>query len=131
MSFDPRGVRPKRGWITVLDDQRNDKTFSGILLPTNLTGIERVREGTGEVIAVGNGEKNEALGVKPGQKICYRSFLKYAHRLETEETWGSGEVKHFFLMDSDDILGIVPEGVTVGVFSGRPMVPTEKDSDAS
>lgn len=122
--LDPHKIRPKRDWVVVKDDPRPNKTAGGIFLPGMETGVEKVKEGTGEVISVGPGEKNQALGLEPGQKICYRGFLKHANRIETEND-------HYFFMASDDILGIVPEGVNVGVFSGRPMVPTERDRDAS
>lgn len=124
--LDPRKIRPKRDWVIVKDDKRPEQTAGGIYLPGNETGVEKVKEGSGTIISVGLGDKNQALGLEPGQKVCFRGFLKHANRIETEDS-----NDHYFFMASDDILGIVPEGVSVGVFSGRPMVPDRRDRDAS
>lgn len=118
--MDPSKVRAKRDWISVLDDQRKEKTSSGIFLPGHETGIEKVTEGTGTLIRVGNGDKNKVLGLKTGDRIVYRGFLKHANRIETEEKWADGTSKHYFLMSTDDVLAIIEGKVEVGVFSGRP-----------
>lgn len=118
--MEPNKVRAKRDWISVLDDQRKTKTFGGIFLPGHETGIEKVTEGTGTVVRVGNGDKNKTLGLKTGDRIVYRGFLKHANRIETEEKWDDGTSKHYFLMSTDDVLAIISEGIEVGVFSGRP-----------
>lgn len=118
--INPYKFTPKRDWILVLDTPRRTSTVGGILLPTAETGVEKVTEGTGMIIAVGPGIKNDKLQLSKGLKIVYRAYLKHAERIPYQS---EGEEKIFFLMSSDDIMGIVSPGVDVGVFSGRPQVP--------
>lgn len=119
-------IRPKRDWIIVLSDPRRDKTSSGLLLPTSETGVEKVSEGTGLVISVGPGKKNEGLFLKVGDKVLFRSFIKYANIIPTEEVWDDGQKKVYSFMSSDDIMAVVEPGVDVGVFSGRPENPVKE-----
>lgn len=119
-------VRPRRDWLLVLADPRRDKTASGLLLPGHETGAEKVTEGAGLVISVGPGEKNRVLGVEKGVRIVFRSFIKHANRLPVEDNWPNGESKIYFLMSSDDAIGVMAPGVDVGVFSGRPEVPAKE-----
>lgn len=121
--MDVTKIRPREGWVLVLDDQRKKETSGGIILPGVETGAEKVTEGSGTVIRVGNGEKNAKAGLENGVRIVYRSFLKHAHRLDTDDKWEDGQPKHYFLMNSDDVLAVMAPGVEVGVFSGRPQVP--------
>lgn len=121
-----RDIRPRRDWVLVLDDPRKDKTASGILLPSAETGAEKVTEGSGEVVAVGNGEKNAALGLEKGSRIVYRGFLKHAQRIPSEEKWPDGQEKIFFFLNSNDIMASIGPEVEVGVFSGRPAVPSKE-----
>lgn len=122
-TYDPRKIRPKDGWVVVLADERKEKSAGGIILTDELTAVERVEEGAALLIRVGPGEKNHRLGLEAGLRVVYRGFLKYAHPIENDEKWPSGKGKHYFIMNSDDILGILAPGVEVGVFSGRPEVP--------
>lgn len=128
--MDPLKVRPRDGWVVVLADPRKTETDSGILLSPNESGIEKVTEGSGTLIRLGTGEenRNEKLGLKKNDRIVYRGFLKHANPipLDTDEKWPNGQKKTYFIMSSDDILGVMPEGVEVGVFSGRPQVPEKK-----
>lgn len=121
--MDPYKFRPSDGWALVLDDLRRETTVGGIFLPGAETGVEKVTEGSGELIAVGQGKKATALGLEKGLRILYRGFLKYAHHFETDLFWPNGEAKRFFLMKVDDIMSVIPPGLDVGVFSGRPQVP--------
>ena len=124
--MDIHKLRPKEGWVLVLDEQRRSTTAGGIVVPM-VTGAEKVTEGSGTLVAVGNGKKNHTLGLEKGMRIIYRSFLKFAHRLETEEKWPDGEGKHYFLMSADDVFGIIAPGVEVGVLSGRPQNQVKGD----
>jgi co-chaperonin GroES (HSP10) len=124
-TFDPTKVRPRDGWVVVLADQRRTKLDSGLLLPIE-TGVEKVTEGAGLLIRVGQGRKNHTLGLEAGQRVVYRGYLKYANPIPTEETWSDGEAKQYFVMSVDDLIGVMAPGVEVGVFSGRPQVPERK-----
>lgn len=123
--MDPFKVRPRDGWAVVLADARKDKKGL-IFLPDAETGAEKVTEGAGIIVRLGVGEKNHRIGLEVGQRVVYRGFLKYANPIETEEKWENGEHKVYFIMSSEDILAILPPGVEVGVFSGRPQVPERK-----
>lgn len=121
--LDPLKVRPRDGWIIVLSDARKKTMESGLLLAPNETGAEKVCEGAGKIIRVGGGEKNKSLGLEPGLRVMYRSFLRWANPIETEEKWPDGQNKQYFIMNTDDVLAAIPDGVQVGVYSGRPQVP--------
>jgi co-chaperonin GroES (HSP10) len=114
--YDPKSIRVKDGWCIVLMDERKVQLDSGILLPVE-TGAEKVTEGAGVLIRVGGGKKIKALEIEAGQRICCRSYLKYANPIETDEKWPSGAKKEYFLMSADDIMGVLAEGVAVGVFT--------------
>lgn len=118
-TYDPRKVRPQRNWCVVLMDERQEKLASGLYLPTNETGAEKVTEGVATIIRVGAGELNQALDLSPGQRVCLRSYFKYANPIESDHVWPSGAKQEYFFVSSKDILAIVPQGVTVGVYT-RP-----------
>lgn len=117
--YDPEKIRPRKDWVIVQDDSRREKTSGGIILPTQETGLEKVTEGAGTIIRVGPGDLNRTLDLAPGLRIVYRSFLKYANDIPVESK------NRFFFMSSEDIMAVIAKGVDVGVFSGRPEVPTE------
>lgn len=121
--IDPYKFRPSEGWVLILDDPRATQTAGGLFLPGAETGVEKVTEGSGEVIAVGKGDKNRLSNLEKGLRVVYRAFLKHAHRIDAEQNWPDGSEKIFFLIKSEDILAALTPGVTVGVFSGRPQVP--------
>lgn len=122
MDYDPKKIRPNRDWVLVLDDERREVLSSGIVL-AEVTGVEKVTEGTGTIIRIGLGDMNLALGIEPQMRVVYRSYLKYANPVDTDEKWPSGTNKRYFLMSCKDLMGVVAPGVEVGVFSGRPQVP--------
>jgi co-chaperonin GroES (HSP10) len=123
-NFDPLKIRVRDSWAVVLMDERQDTLASGIYLPT-VTAAEKVTEGAGMLVRVGEGKKNRELGLEPGMRICLRSYLKYANAIPNEETWPSGQGKEYFILNVDDILAIVPEGVQVGVYSRPAMGAVE------
>lgn len=114
--YDPKSIRVKDGWCIVLMDERKVQLDSGIILPVE-TGAEKVTEGAGVLIRVGKGKKTEALEIEAGQRICCRSYLKYANPIETDEKWPSGAKKEYFILNADDIIAVLPEGMKVGVFT--------------
>lgn len=125
MGYDPQKIEPKRDWALILADERREALSSGIVIAVE-TGAEKVTEFAGKLVRLGPGSLNEAIqrqGATVNARVLYRGFLKYANPLEVDETWPSGAPKHYFFIDSKDILAVVPPGVEVGIFSGRPMVP--------
>lgn len=124
--MDPTKVRPRDGWVVVLADKRKTVMESGLILAPNETGAEKVTEGSGTIVRCGPGDKNVKLGLEAGQRVIYRGFLKYANQIDTEEKWDTGEKKQYFIMSSEDIMGVLAPGVEVGVYSGRPQNPERK-----
>ena len=114
--YDPNKIRVRDGWLLVLMDERKEQLASGIYLPTE-TGAEKVTEGMATVIRVGAGEKNKTLGLEYGQRIALRSYLKHANPIPTAQVWDSGARKEFFILNVDDVMGILARDVNVGVFS--------------
>lgn len=115
-AYDPTKVRVRDGWLVVLMDERQDRLASGLVLPVE-TGAEKVTEGMATIVRVGDGAKNKTLGLEAGMRIALRSYLKYANPIPNSESWPSGNGKEYFIMSSDDVMGILAPGVTVGVFS--------------
>lgn len=118
--MNPTTVRPRRDWALVLGDPRNTVLASGIVLPGQETGVEKVTENAGLVIRLGPSDHLiQKLGLKEGDRILYRGFMKHHMPIESDETWPDGSKKEYFLMDVADIMAIIPNGVSVGAFS-RP-----------
>lgn len=116
-------IRPKPDWVSVLADQRKDRLASGLYIPGEETGAEKVTEGAGTIVRLGAGELAKDLGLEAGQRIVYRSFLRFANRIESDERWPDGSPKEYFFMAIADIMGVLAPGAEVGIFSGRPQVP--------
>jgi len=121
-------IRPRRDWALVLADVRKVELASGIILPVE-TGAEKVTERAGSVIRLGPGDKAPAMGLKEGDRIVFRGFIKYHMPIESDEVWADGSKKEFFLMDIADIMAVT-EGVEVGVFSNRPSQSAVESVDA-
>lgn len=91
--------RPLHDRVLVKRIESEEKTVSGIIIPD--TAKEKPVQG--EVVAVGNGSRNEqgqlvALDVKVGDRVLFAK-------------WGGTEVKmdgqEYLVMKESDILGIV------------------------
>lgn len=120
--MNPRDVRPRRDWALVLANPRKTQLASGLFLPGEETGIEKVTELAGEIVRLGPSEHIvEKTGVKAGDKVVFRGFLKYASPVPHDERWEDGQKKEYFLIDLRDLLAVTDPDVEVGVFSGRPM----------
>lgn len=126
MSCDVRSIRPRRDWVLVRAEQRH-KYVGDIFIPVE-TGVEKVTENAGTVLAVGPGDKAQALDLSPGTRIVYRTFLKHATPVESDETWPDGEKVECFLMAVDDIMAVVGKDVAVGVFGRPAMHALDKDA---
>ncbi|MCL4164216.1 UNVERIFIED_CONTAM: hypothetical protein GTU68_049647 [Idotea baltica] len=87
-------IKPLADRVLIEPAQAEEKTASGIIIPD--TAKEKPQKG--EVVAVGNGKKDEPLTVKVGDAVLYG---KYAG---TEITVGG---KDYLMMKESDILAIV------------------------
>lgn len=111
--------RPLHDWVLVKADPRVKKTAGGIFLTEELTKIERVMAGSGRVLKCGS----EAMkDVEPGERICYRGFLKDAcHAAFTRDKDGC----QIFLLKLADVLAVIPDSTVVGHIKGPEEVSTE------
>ena len=113
MSYDWKTFRPMNDWVLVKEDPRKVETKGGIVLPDIQLMAERVTEGTGVLLKVGSGVK-KTLGhdLEPGERICYRGFLKDVyHDFEPEDGC------RVFILKAADIMMTVDKNLDVGVFS--------------
>jgi co-chaperonin GroES (HSP10) len=112
-----RTFRPLHKWLLIKSDPRVKQTKGGIHLTDELTGVERVMEGTGRILKVGNREEiREATGnmdLEPGMRVCFRGFLKDAFHEFAKDEDGC----QIFLLRAEDIMAVVEDEVTMGAFS--------------
>ena len=87
-------IRPLADRVLILPAKAEEKTASGIILPD--TAKEKPL--MGEVVAVGNGTKDEVMILKEGDKVV---FGKYAGT-ELEH-----EGEKYLIMRQSDVLAIV------------------------
>jgi len=87
-------IQPLADRVLVKPSAAETKTASGIIIPD--TAKEKPQHG--EVIAVGNGKKDEPMTVKVGDKVLYG---KYAGT----DVPQAGE--NFLIMKESDILAII------------------------
>ncbi len=110
-----RQWRPVHKWIFVKADPRIKKTRGGIELPEKQVMVERVMEGTGRILKIGNKEEIlEATGaiLEPGMRICFRGFLKDAFQeFEREDDCP------VFMLRAEDVMAIIGEDINMGAFS--------------
>ncbi len=126
-TYSPQQVRPMRNWVSILVEPRVEKLASGIFLSPNESGAEKISMGSGWIVRVGSGVKNEALSLRPGDRVVFRGYLKHANPFPTEEKWEDGRPKEYFLMSVEDLVAVVPEKLNVSVASGRPQVPVKEE----
>ena len=87
-------IKPLADRVLILPQAAEEKTISGIIIPD--TAKEKPLQG--EVVAVGNGTKDEEMIVKVGDTVLYG---KYAG---TEIEF---EGKKYLMMRQSDILAII------------------------
>ena len=87
-------IKPLADRVLVKPATAEEKTIGGIIIPDSA----KEKPLKGEVIAVGNGTKDEEMVLKPNDKVLYG---KYAG---TEIEW-SGE--QYLIMRQSDVLAII------------------------
>jgi chaperonin GroES len=87
-------IKPLADRVLIKPAPAEEKTVSGIIIPDSA----KEKPLKGEVLAVGNGTKDEEMVVKPGDNVLYG---KYAG---TELEW-DGE--KYLIMRQNDILAII------------------------
>ena len=115
---DPYSIRPKRDWAIIRQDQRKSVLSSGIILAEE-TNAEKLHEGSGIIIRLGEGVKSKACGLKQGDRVVYRTYLRHAVPIETDQKWMDGTRMEYFFMDVSDIVAVIDPDVEVGALSER------------
>lgn len=87
-------IKPLADRVLVKPAAAEEKTIGGIIIPDSA----KEKPLKGEVVAAGNGTKDEEIVLKPGDKVLYG---KYAG---TEIEW-NGE--QYLIMRQSDILAII------------------------
>ena len=92
-------VKPLHDRVLVKRLEEKTKTAGGIIIPDN----HKEKPAEGEVIAVGNGHRNQdgtvrALDVTKGDKILFGKYAGTEVKVEGSE---------YLIMKEDDILGIL------------------------
>lgn len=109
---------PHGKWVVVKADPRVKTTKGGIELPEMQLKAERVMEGTGRILKVGNDKEGiiDVCGemLEPGMRIFYRGFLKDAFADFTVDEDGLA----IFLLRAEDIMGVITDDqIQMGAFS--------------
>ncbi len=87
-------VKPLADRVLVLPDAAEEKTIGGIIIPD--TAKEKpVR---GEIVAVGNGTKDDPMTVKVGDKVLYGKYAGTELEVEGEK---------YLIMRQSDIFAVV------------------------
>ncbi|MDD3772661.1 MAG: co-chaperone GroES [Weeksellaceae bacterium] len=87
-------IKPLADRVLVLPAAAETQTASGIIIPD--TAKEKPQQG--QVVAAGNGKKDEPMTVKVGDTVLYGKYSG------TELKW---EGKDYLIMKESDILAIV------------------------
>jgi chaperonin GroES len=87
-------IKPLADRVLVKPATAEEKTVGGIIIPDSA----KEKPLKGEVIAVGNGTKDEQMILKPGDNVLYG---KYAG---TEIEW---EAEQYLIMRQSDVLAII------------------------
>ena len=107
MTLDPQKVRPQGTWLFCRPLQPTSVRKSGLILPKDwdkdVTG-----EGVAEVLSVGP----DVDDVKPGDRIVYRGFLRYAQQVG--EMFGADKPSDYFLLNVHDALAVAVGSGTLG-----------------
>ena len=87
-------IKPLADRVLIKPTAPEEKTASGIIIPESA----KEKPLKGEVIAVGNGTKDEEMVVKKGDTVLYGKYAGTEIELDTEK---------FLIMRQSDILAII------------------------
>ena len=87
-------VKPLADRVLINPKEAEEKTQSGIIIPD--TAKEKPMEG--EVVAVGNGKKDEPMTVKVGDKVLYGKYSGTEINIDKEQ---------YLIMRESDIYAII------------------------
>ena len=120
MKLEPTKIKILGARVLIRLDPRVKKTPGGILLPEQVTKIERVMEGSGRVVRVGSATSDSRgpihpVDLKPGDRVMFRGFLKDAAPLST---WGY-DGDDYCIIHKRDILAKIPDVMDIGMAGRR------------
>jgi co-chaperonin GroES (HSP10) len=104
-------VRAYGEWVLVKADPRVKQTPGGLVLTEELTQIEKLMEGTGRILSIGGRARNIVSDIEPGDRVCYRGFLKDAHKVDKIEGCD------VFIIHCKDLLMVIDDEIAMGAFS--------------
>ena len=87
-------IRPLADRVLIKPAPAEEKTVGGIIIPDSA----KEKPLKGEVIAVGNGTKDEEMVVKPGDHVLYGKYAGTEIELDNDK---------FLIMRQSDILAIL------------------------
>ena len=87
-------IKPLADRVLVKPAAAEEKTASGIIIPDSA----KEKPLRGEVLAIGNGTKDEAMGVKVGDNVLYGKYAGTELELDGEK---------YLIMRQSDILAII------------------------
>ncbi|WP_455497419.1 co-chaperone GroES [Coprobacter sp.] len=87
-------IRPLADRVLIKPAPAEEKTIGGIIIPDSA----KEKPLKGEVIAVGNGTKDEEMVVKPGDQVLYGKYAGTEIELDNDK---------FLIMRQSDILAII------------------------
>ena len=87
-------IRPLADRVLIKPPPAEEKTVGGIIIPDSA----KEKPLKGEVIAVGNGTKDEEMVVKPGDHVLYGKYAGTEIELDNDK---------FLIMRQSDILAIL------------------------
>ena len=87
-------IRPLSDRVLVRPAEAEEKTASGIIIPD--TAKEKPLQG--EVVAVGNGTKDEEMVLKAGDRVLYGKYAGTEIQLEGEK---------YLIMKQSDIFAVI------------------------
>jgi len=116
MAANWKEVRPLHEWIVVKADPRVKKSTGGIHLPDGQVRAERVMEGTGRILKMGDAEETYkvcAFRLEVGMRICYRGFLKDAWK----DYFQREDDCDIFFIKAPDVLAVLDDTTQMGLCS--------------
>ena len=94
LKYTEMNIKPLADRVLILPAAAEEKTVGGIIIPD--TAKEKPLKG--EVIAVGNGTKDEAMVLKKGDKVLYGKYSGTELEIDGEK---------YLIMRQSDVLAVV------------------------
>ena len=105
--MDATKIRARGPWVLLKVDPPKEKTESGLLYVPQGSMTERLGDATGVVLSVGEGKlgkkgRREHSGLKVGDRIIFRGFLKEANPIAQLD-------KDHCMIHQDDVKLVIEE----------------------